>query len=146
MNYSTVVFLVNKNVRAIKCAYEVNDKGEPCGNLTIFKSFDHSIKVGDDVVVPTETRVKRTVVRVQSDGPSQLRVFRAEAGMAPSRCIGSAAGTAATNSVSCNRSAPGAAAVNFAGGRGVRDHSGPEAARFKGRHSRPPTIARRSPR
>lgn len=64
MNYSTVVFLVNKNVRAIKCAYEVNDKGEPCGNLTIFKSFDHSIKVGDDVVVPTETRVKRTVVRV----------------------------------------------------------------------------------
>lgn len=63
-NYSTVLFLVNKQVRAIKCAYELNAKGEPCGNLTIFKTFDPSIKVGDDVVVPTTTRVNKTVVRV----------------------------------------------------------------------------------
>ena len=64
MNYSTAVFLVNKHVRAVSCAYEVNPQGEPSGKLEIFKTFDMSIKKGDLVVVPTNTRVKRTAVMV----------------------------------------------------------------------------------
>jgi len=64
MNYSTAVFLVNKHVRAIRAAYEINAKGEPCGNFEVFKTFDTTIKVGDLIVIPTTTRVKRTVVMV----------------------------------------------------------------------------------
>lgn len=64
MNYSTAVFLVNQHVRAVQCAYEVNAHGEPAGNLELFKTFDTTLKKGDLVVVPTKTRVKRTVVIV----------------------------------------------------------------------------------
>jgi hypothetical protein len=61
MNYSTAIFLLNDDVRAVNCSYESHD-GAP---LTMFKTFDHQIKVDDYVVVPTNTRHKKTVVQVK---------------------------------------------------------------------------------
>lgn len=58
MNYSTAVFLINNKVRAVEASYEDGQKHK------IFKTFDMSIQVGDLVVVPTDTRHKRTVVKV----------------------------------------------------------------------------------
>lgn len=67
MNYSTAVFLINKAVRAVKVSYDrdaVNP--EKCaGSLTLFKTFDPSVEVGDYVVVPTDTRWNMTVCRVE---------------------------------------------------------------------------------
>lgn len=60
MNYSTAVFLINKHVRAILATYEVEDNAK----RTLFKTLDDSIKVGDFVIVPTDTRHKMTVVKV----------------------------------------------------------------------------------
>lgn len=75
MNYSTAVFLINDTTRAISCTYEAGDNAP----RTIFKTFDQDIKVGDFVVVPTETRHKMTVVKVVEvdldidfDSPTQL--------------------------------------------------------------------------
>lgn len=64
MNYSTAVFLINDDARAIACSYEPaphNDKPV----TTIFKTFDPDIKVGDYVVVPTDTRHHLTVIKVE---------------------------------------------------------------------------------
>lgn len=58
-NYSTLMILVNENIRAIKCLYDTEDKKE-----YLFKSLDKSIVVGDLVVVPSKTRHQRTVVKV----------------------------------------------------------------------------------
>lgn len=63
MNYSTAVFLINKDVRAINAAYEVDANGKPT-NVSLFKAFDKTIKPGDLVVVPTGTRVGMTVCKV----------------------------------------------------------------------------------
>lgn len=60
MNYSTVVFLINKNTRAMLCTYETGDAAPK----TMFKTFDPDIKVGDLVVVPTNTRHNMTVCKV----------------------------------------------------------------------------------
>lgn len=60
MNYSTAVFLINDDVRAIACTYEAGDNAP----RTIFKTFDKTIKEGDLVVVPTSTRHHMTVVKV----------------------------------------------------------------------------------
>lgn len=60
MNYSTAVFLINKNARAISATYESGDGAV----RTVFKTLDASIKVGDFVIVPTDTRHKMTVVKV----------------------------------------------------------------------------------
>lgn len=60
MNYSTAVFLINDKVRAIACTYEATEKA----TREVFKSMDPSIKVGDFVIVPTDTRHKMTVVKV----------------------------------------------------------------------------------
>jgi hypothetical protein len=65
MNYSTAVMLVNENIRAIYVSYEVNSEGKGLKPYTMFKTLDHSIKVGESVVVPTSTRHKHTVVRVE---------------------------------------------------------------------------------
>lgn len=64
MNYSSAVFLINKNVRAIKCTYDAKDKSgtEPQGYT--FKTLDGSIAPDDLVVVPTDTRHGFTVVKV----------------------------------------------------------------------------------
>jgi hypothetical protein len=63
MNYSTAVFLINKDVRAINAAYEVDAAGKGV-NISLFKTFDKTIKPGDLVVVPTTTRVGMTVCKV----------------------------------------------------------------------------------
>lgn len=62
-DYSKAVFLIKDDVRCIACAYELKD-GKPVTPLTQFKSFDKSLKPGDYVTVPTDTRVKMTVVKV----------------------------------------------------------------------------------
>lgn len=65
MNYSTAVFLINPNVRAVLGIYEAEeDKGQRPVPRTAFKTLDHSIKVGDFVLVPSSTRHKMTVNKV----------------------------------------------------------------------------------
>lgn len=60
MNYSTAIFLINKNARGIAVTYEdeVNAKRE------IVKTLDQSINIDDYVIVQTDTRHKMTVVKV----------------------------------------------------------------------------------
>lgn len=60
MNYTTTVFLINSNVRAVKCTYEATDNA----GQTVFKTLDKSIRKNDLVVVPTDTRHKMTVCKV----------------------------------------------------------------------------------
>lgn len=63
MNYSTAVMLINQNIRAIKTTYEPDTPSKKHERYT-FKTLDHSIKPGDYVVVPTDTRHGMTVVLV----------------------------------------------------------------------------------
>ena len=58
MNYSTAVFLINKNLRAVLATYEKD------GGKTMFKTLDPTIKVDDFVVVPTNTRHTMTVCKI----------------------------------------------------------------------------------
>jgi len=60
MNYSTAVFLINDDVRAVACTYEADEKAK----REIFKTLDKSITKDDFVIVPTDTRHKMTVVKV----------------------------------------------------------------------------------
>jgi len=61
MNYSTAVFLINDQVRAVTVSYDPDDKR---GGETVLKTLDQSIKVDDIVVVPSSTRHKMTTCRV----------------------------------------------------------------------------------
>lgn len=63
MNYSTAVFLINPDARAIQCQYDPDDKSN-AGKGYTFKTLDKSIKKDDLVVVPTATRHQLTVVKV----------------------------------------------------------------------------------
>jgi len=79
-NYSTAIFLINSNVRAIAVTYEKIDltkdttqmKYQPAylsgGKLpdgaAVFKTMDPDIKVDDFVIVPTDTRHGMTVCKV----------------------------------------------------------------------------------
>ena len=58
MNYSTAIFLINDQARAMQCAYE------PEGKLTTFKTLDPTIDVDDLVIVETDTRHGFTVCQV----------------------------------------------------------------------------------
>lgn len=58
MNKSTIVFVINDDVRAVKATYEDG------GTASIFKTFDPDIAVDDYVVVETGTRWGMTVCRV----------------------------------------------------------------------------------
>ena len=60
MNYSTAIFLFNDNARAVLATYEATENAPK----TMFKTLDRSIKVGDFIVVPTDTRHKMTVCKV----------------------------------------------------------------------------------
>lgn len=65
-NFSTAIFLVNPAAKAVFCSYEqdaVTGKGK--APFTLFKSLDPDLAVGEFVVVPTETRHGKTVVRVE---------------------------------------------------------------------------------
>lgn len=61
MNYTTAVFLINADVRAILCTYEPEERANNC---YVFKTLDKSIQKDDLVVVPTNTRHGMTVVKV----------------------------------------------------------------------------------
>lgn len=63
MNYSTAVMLVNENIKAVLCTYETETETKKAPR-TLFKTLDTSLKVGDLVIVPSNTRHQRTVVRV----------------------------------------------------------------------------------
>jgi len=63
MNYSSVIFLINKNVRAIAAIYEPDQEHKKSPRI-IFKTLDATIGVGDYVLVPTETRHKMTINKV----------------------------------------------------------------------------------
>lgn len=70
MNYSTAVMLVNQNIRAINCSYEP-DLVDANGKVTkrydryTYKTLDQTLRPGDYVVVPTDSRHKMTVIRVE---------------------------------------------------------------------------------
>lgn len=68
MNYSTAVFLINRDMRAVICEYEPSDpiynKSTGANNRVIFKTLDKFIKKDDYVVVQTNTRHGMTVVKV----------------------------------------------------------------------------------
>lgn len=62
---SRTIFLVNDNVRAVLATYEVDRLDAPgSAPRTMFKTFDKTLKVGDYVLVPTETRHNMTVVKI----------------------------------------------------------------------------------
>lgn len=63
MNYTTAVFLINSDVRAIVCSYEP-DEDRVKNNRYTFKTLDKTIQKDDLVVVPTNTRHGMTVVKV----------------------------------------------------------------------------------
>ncbi len=65
MNYSSAVMIINHDIRAIRTSYEPGTNGkEP--STYIYKTIDKTIKKGDYVVVPTDTRWGFTVNRVEA--------------------------------------------------------------------------------
>ena len=60
MNYSTAIFLISDQVRAVNITYESGDDAPK----TMFKTLDQDIKVDDFVTVPTDTRHEMTVCKV----------------------------------------------------------------------------------
>lgn len=65
MNFSTAIFLVRKDIRAVSVSYEVDKDGKGIGPFTVFKTADPSLAVGQHVVIPTATRHNMTVGRVE---------------------------------------------------------------------------------
>lgn len=65
-NFSTAIFLVNPAAKAVLCSYEQDaTTGKGKEPFTLFKSLDPALAVGEFVVVPTDTRHGKTVVRVE---------------------------------------------------------------------------------
>lgn len=60
MNFTTAIFLINDQVRAIQCTYEAGDNAP----RQVFKTLDKTIAKDDLVIVPTDTRHGFTVVKV----------------------------------------------------------------------------------
>ncbi len=60
MNYSTAIFLISDQARAVQVTYEDDENA----SRTMFKTLDPNIKVDDFVTVPTDTRHKMTVCKV----------------------------------------------------------------------------------
>lgn len=63
-NKSLAVFLINKDVRAIRASYEADAPNAPAAT-TMFKTMDRDLKVGDFIIVPTNTRHLMTVCWVK---------------------------------------------------------------------------------
>lgn len=63
MNYSTAVFLINPNCRAIEAIYEA-DTDTRKAPRSIFKTFDETLSEGDIILVPSDTRHKVTTCKV----------------------------------------------------------------------------------
>lgn len=64
MNYSSAILLADPSVRAVKGCYDPEAPSSSKRNY-IFKTLDKSLKVGDLVVVPTETRHGFTVFKLE---------------------------------------------------------------------------------
>lgn len=66
MNYSTVIFLTNKHVRAMVAIYEAEpeEHRKNPNNRTTFKTLDKDLKIGDFIIVPTKTRHNMTVMKI----------------------------------------------------------------------------------
>lgn len=64
MNYSSAVMIINHEIRAIRTSYEPSANGQ-APLTTVFKTLDKTVKKGDYVVVPTDTRWGYTVNRVE---------------------------------------------------------------------------------
>lgn len=60
MNYSTALFLINPNTRAIMVTYEAEENAK----RELVKTLNQDIALGDFVVVQTSTRHKMTVCKV----------------------------------------------------------------------------------
>ena len=60
MNFSTAIFLISDEARAVVVTYEAHEGAE----RTLYKTLDPDIAVDDFVVVPTDTRHKMTVCKV----------------------------------------------------------------------------------
>jgi hypothetical protein len=83
MNKSTAIFLVRKDVRCIAVSYEpiIQSSGKKIPtDIKSFKTFDAAIKVGDLVLVPTDTRwgfavgkVTEIDLHVDFDSPQEMR-------------------------------------------------------------------------
>lgn len=90
MNYTSAIFLVNNDVRAVSTSYEVDKiTGKGIGPFVVYKTFDKQLGPGDLVVVPTDTRHGYTVVRIEEvdlevdlDSPTQLRWIVGPVGVA----------------------------------------------------------------
>lgn len=63
MNYSTSIFLVNKEVRAVRVIYDPDDH-RTTGKEYTFKTFFKDLKTDDLVIIPTNTRHKFTIAKV----------------------------------------------------------------------------------
>lgn len=65
MNLTMAIFMVNRDVRAVRCQYDPTDSRD--NSIRTFKTLDQTIKKDDLVVVPTKTRQGYTVVKVIED-------------------------------------------------------------------------------
>lgn len=65
MNYSTAIFLINSDVRAVSVSYEQDAEGKGIKPFYTFKTFDPDVAKEDYVVIPTGTRHNMTVARVE---------------------------------------------------------------------------------
>lgn len=65
MNYSTAIFLINNDVRAVSVSYEQDIEGKGIKPFVLFKTFDPEVAVGNHVAIPTGTRHGMTVARVE---------------------------------------------------------------------------------
>lgn len=65
MNYSTAVMLFNQDIRAVRVSYDPDEFSRDKNKSYLFKTLDPDLKVGDFVTIPTDTRHKLTVARVE---------------------------------------------------------------------------------
>lgn len=61
MNYSTAIFLINDDVRAVRVVY---DPGCKSNEHDVFKTFDSELAVDDLVVVESSTRHGMTIAKI----------------------------------------------------------------------------------
>ena len=63
MNYSTAIFLVRRDVRAVLCIYEPDTDAKKSQRY-LFKTMDPTIKVDDLVMVPSDAKFGFSVNKV----------------------------------------------------------------------------------
>lgn len=63
-NYSTAVMVANEQIKAVNVIWEPEEYGR-VPRIQMFKTLDHTIKVGDKVVVPCGSRFKQCICEVK---------------------------------------------------------------------------------